>query len=79
MGEFWMFIGWMVVIGGACWTGAKVAFCTTLFLQAIFGKATRNEQKHIVYVQRPPEPYYYQNHHHYQNQNGVVIDVEPRR
>lgn len=73
MESFWIAIGWIVVLGGGAWAGAKAAFVTTLFLQAIFGKATRNEQKHIVYVQRPPEPYYYQ------DQNGTVIEVTPRR
>ena len=29
--------GSLIVLGGACWTGAKVAFVTTLILQGLFG------------------------------------------
>lgn len=77
MEDFWIFMGALVVIGGAAWTGAKVAFFTTLFLKALFGKATRPEpqqpqQPQIVYV-----PVHNHHYGHMQHDNDF-IDVTPR-
>lgn len=80
MESFFIFLGWVVVLGGGAWAGAKAAFVVTLILQGLFGRATQKEQKHVVYVQAPPRPqYYYTPHQHGDLQTVEVVDVTPNR
>ena len=64
-------LGALVVIGGAAWTGAKAAFFTTLFIRALFGKATQPEKEtETVFV-----PVFIDRGHGYPAED--IIDVTP--
>jgi len=77
MEPLWIWIGGFCVILGGAWAGAKAAFVVTLILRGLFGRATQQEQRHVVYVQPPQYPRYPQQPPRNLNyEQGDVIDVD---